>query len=59
MCIYNMPSRVTLITLLISQSKHDVHNGLHENVQCQSIYNSTYSKMTRKYQARVIRQLCQ
>ena len=27
---------VQVITLLISQSKHDVHNGLHEYVQSQS-----------------------
>lgn len=37
--LYNVHRRVTIhvITLLISQSKHDVHNGLHEYVQSQSI----------------------
>ena len=35
--LYNVHRRVTIvvhvITLLISQSKHDVHNGLNQNVQ--------------------------
>ena len=41
--LYNVHRRVTIvhvITLLISQSKHDVHNGLNQNVQSPGIYIS-------------------
>ena len=37
--LYNVHRRVTIhvITLLISQSKHDVHDGLNQNVLSQGI----------------------
>ena len=40
--LYNVHRRVTIhvITLLISQTKHDVHNGLNQNVQSPGIYIS-------------------
>ena len=42
--LYNVHRRVTIhvITLLISQSKHDVHNGLNQNVQSPGIYILIY-----------------
>ena len=42
--LYNVHRRVTIhvITLLISQSKHDVHDGLNQNVLSQGIYILIY-----------------